>query len=632
MKLFRVTYGDEIQLLANLLSAFVVTFGASFVFFAGQSWQKRTIISLCGSLIVTLLSFCLYGVLSNAVASIWLEWTISFSLALMAVFYTVFCSQKDSAKYWKGTPVIIALLVYVALLVVAVMTNWHTVNPDGVSYLSIAQYYVDGHIAEAVNAYWSPLISWLCIPLIWLGLSPLAAFRVLTIIVAVGVIVAQYWLQRTLLRDQKATPFLRVAHWAAIGVSAITLLRFIIRGLITPDLLTILAVLLFAIAFMGYVSSKKISSKQSIVLGLVIAVGFFAKAYLLPFFVVCYGGYVAVVLVRTRKWRPVLTQGVLVAVTIGVILAPWLLALHQKYDKWMLGSSNQFNMSYVGPGSDKHPVSDKVLPPVNKYATHVWEDPTNAVYTRWSPLKSPEALQYHIFTNLPKNTNDVIGAISLWSPLLIPFILSGPVLVLWSRRPAAAWRSPLLRGLVVIGVMGVIYLAGYVAVHLVGGERYLWSVLILSIIAAAMALAYFATQFKRDNQYTAIILTGVIILTSYLAISLTPKLLAYANTTRDQDLVREMSVLRKYIKPGDRLAANTVYSWNLAYLLKAKSYGATAEKGYDDPRVGPKLRKYKVQYYLCIGKDTTCGFTDDMMVEDVATKRNGVLRIYKIKE
>src|SRR5437867_7566358 len=41
---------------------------------------------------------------------------------------------------------------------------WHSrywMNPDGISYLDLADSYAHGSWATALNAYWSPLYSWL---------------------------------------------------------------------------------------------------------------------------------------------------------------------------------------------------------------------------------------------------------------------------------------------------------------------------------------------------------------------------------------------------------------------------------------------------------------------------------------
>src|SRR5687768_6759202 len=53
-----------------------------------------------------------------------------------------------------------------------VIPGWrYQMNPDGVSYLSIASKYLAGHFGDAVNAYWSPLYSWLLAGLMGAGVE-----------------------------------------------------------------------------------------------------------------------------------------------------------------------------------------------------------------------------------------------------------------------------------------------------------------------------------------------------------------------------------------------------------------------------------------------------------------------------
>src|SRR6516162_5788630 len=46
------------------------------------------------------------------------------------------------------------------------------IEPDGVSYIEIAHAYIQHDYAHAVNAYWSPLYSWLLALVIWFGHVP----------------------------------------------------------------------------------------------------------------------------------------------------------------------------------------------------------------------------------------------------------------------------------------------------------------------------------------------------------------------------------------------------------------------------------------------------------------------------
>lgn len=53
--------------------------------------------------------------------------------------------------------------------------------PDGVNYLSIAQHYAVGRFDVAVNPYWSPLLSWALVSLLWAGVEPLLAAKLVAV-------------------------------------------------------------------------------------------------------------------------------------------------------------------------------------------------------------------------------------------------------------------------------------------------------------------------------------------------------------------------------------------------------------------------------------------------------------------
>ena len=55
----------------------------------------------------------------------------------------------------------IAWLAVIVLGFIQGWTNRQFINPDGVSYLDVADKYLQGDWTWAVNAYWSPLYSWL---------------------------------------------------------------------------------------------------------------------------------------------------------------------------------------------------------------------------------------------------------------------------------------------------------------------------------------------------------------------------------------------------------------------------------------------------------------------------------------
>ncbi|QUV78790.1 hypothetical protein [Chloracidobacterium thermophilum] len=69
------------------------------------------------------------------------------------------------------------LLAYTALGLGLLAPYQFQINPDGIAYLDIAEKYARGDVWGAVNAYWSPLISWLTAGLRLLGLPPQVAIK-----------------------------------------------------------------------------------------------------------------------------------------------------------------------------------------------------------------------------------------------------------------------------------------------------------------------------------------------------------------------------------------------------------------------------------------------------------------------
>src|SRR3954452_16849970 len=98
------------------------------------------------------------------------------------------------------------LAMWLACVLLAAGAAWltrRTMNPDGVSYLDIADAWRHGHWDRALNEYWSPLYSWLLA--LWLMLvrpSPAheyAAVHALNVVIFALALVAFAYLLEALL-------------------------------------------------------------------------------------------------------------------------------------------------------------------------------------------------------------------------------------------------------------------------------------------------------------------------------------------------------------------------------------------------------------------------------------------------
>lgn len=114
------------------------------------------------------------------------------------------------------------------------------INPDGISYIAIAQHWADGRFADAINAYWSPLFSLLMVPWLLAGVPALLAAK-LTLLLAGAALV--------------------LGGWALVGIVSThllvrvgaTLLMALLAfewslAVVTPDLITVAIFLWYLVA------------------------------------------------------------------------------------------------------------------------------------------------------------------------------------------------------------------------------------------------------------------------------------------------------------------------------------------------------------------------------------------------
>src|SRR5687767_10061499 len=63
--------------------------------------------------------------------------------------------------------------------------KYYVDSADTLQYITIAKNYSTGNFADAINSFWSPLITWLLVPFILLGIEPVFAFKILQVIIGV---------------------------------------------------------------------------------------------------------------------------------------------------------------------------------------------------------------------------------------------------------------------------------------------------------------------------------------------------------------------------------------------------------------------------------------------------------------
>ncbi|MCH8969762.1 MAG: glycosyltransferase family 39 protein, partial [Planctomycetes bacterium] len=166
-----------------------------------------------------------------------------------------------------------SLALYAALGVAFIAVARHLIGPDGIAYIRIAGYYLEGDLDLAVAFHWGPLLSWLLVPCLAIGANGILAIKVINLIAGGLVLVGVHRLRISVGLTGSLSTAVQLA--AALLVSPWV-------PYTTPDLLLAgLLTLYFAESYRACVSP---SVAAVVRVGLLGGLAGLAKPYGLPFF------------------------------------------------------------------------------------------------------------------------------------------------------------------------------------------------------------------------------------------------------------------------------------------------------------------------------------------------------------
>ena len=142
-------------------------------------------------------------------------------------------NRTDSSKYEFA----LALFIYAIAGVLLLKYYRYWINPDGISYISLAQKYLAGNFHDVINGWWGPAISWLLAPLLFLKIEPLLASKILNLIIGAQAIFIIWMFSRKFFSSAGIT---RAISFALIPV----ILSFSMSD-IAPDLLLMCLLLIY---------------------------------------------------------------------------------------------------------------------------------------------------------------------------------------------------------------------------------------------------------------------------------------------------------------------------------------------------------------------------------------------------
>ncbi|KQW06668.1 hypothetical protein ASC66_09445 [Leifsonia sp. Root4] len=514
-------------------------------------------------------------------------------------------------------------------------------NIDGISYISIAEQYAAGQFDIAVNAYWSPMISWLLAPLLASGLNGPQSFMLINALSAsIGVGVGSWYLWKRTNRH----------FWATFLFLATSVVFFSGSSFIlTPDSLVAVWVIVFLVTLSwldDILDSPEVSTRRlwacGAVLGIVGALGYFIKLFIVPLLVATLIVWFVIRLVTARKgtfWdRARSTTLVLVSsvVIAAVVCAPWVLALSLKYDEPTIGTSFSVN---INKKFDPNANSDQVTPleleaPPNEHAVSSGEDRLPPAGKSSGATISTESAdpgsadkadseisvlsraKYYVKERLAAFPHYVtkIGTIA---PFAFATLIVFALLLLFGFINYRKNRYASLAALI-----GGVYFVGYAAITSAssggGNTRYYWPVFLLTVMMVSLSVPRMWASLVSRRAGAAKLTAFVLIIALLPAAAFwqhglgrSAPFAVSAGSVGVKSLLRDGGVppieqtfaeakLSTHIPPGSKIVgSNYRTSLKFAYFLDAQIYGNAGDNfDISDRAVHELLSANNIDFYL----------------------------------
>jgi hypothetical protein len=388
-------------------------------------------------------------------------------------------------------------------------------NPDGISYLDMASQAVRGGPAGLVNGYWSPLYPGLISVAVWI-FRPTAEqefplLHMVNGVIFVGTLFSFVFLLRTWFFRKGWTPDGRQIIPLAFLMFLTATTQLVPLALITPDLCVCACV--FLVAGICRHLSRRPSARGYAALGLVLGLGYYAKAAMLPIGVLLLG--ILWIWPLTRPARRTRWLGT-AAVVFATTCLPLAVLISQRVGKVSIGETGKLNyawyVNHLEPrsqgwtdGSELHgaPVHPpRVLmehPRVLEFASPIggtyslWFDPSYwyaGVKTTLQPVQQTR----NLFENLRQcgpMASVLLGAVVLALVVLhqqrvVSIAESDVWLVLWPVAVCCLYGTVHVENRFIGGFVAVFWLAvcGYFTVKLKGRAQAAAHVLVAALFLA----------------------------------------------------------------------------------------------------------------------------------------------------
>lgn len=497
-----------------------------------------------------------------------------------------------------------AIGIYLLAGVLLLPSFRYQLNPDALSYISIAQHYHDGFWHDAVNAYWSPLYSWLLLPALFLGMDPLLGAKIINLILGAVVLCGSWWLAQVV---GLSTPFRRIFVFALVPV----ILQWAF-SVISPDLLTIALLIPFLALVLSPVFFKR--PLLCFAAGLSGGLAYLSKAYALPF--------VFAVFLMCALWqansihrspRTVLRGTIGFLAGLGALALPWIAAISSAYQRLTFGTASRFNFALIGPNSFWYPMLTLGLfAPANEHALSSWEDPSFLPQRIWSPFSSIANFTFWL-QKIVSNWGDVWDMLNGFSLLALPALGAGLYVTAQRMRREHRSYDPMMA----LFASLFIFAGGYTLVFL--ETRYIWICAMELLLGGLFAFQVGSVSYRLSKRWA---FSLAVLLSLSFALPSINWLREHRGIDREYyNAARDLPEMR-----GSHFASNEMTALYYAYYKDAKFYGLPQG---DPENIARQFRQYGIDLYFLIGSaKTPPSFVRE--ADRIDSGKIDNLRVYKV--
>lgn len=518
-----------------------------------------------------------------------------------------------------------AWLTALALGAASAWITRFTMNPDGVSYLDIGDAYWRGDWHNAINAYWSPLYSWILgffinslrptphweYPLVHAVnlLIYLAALACFECFLNIFVGQREQHERELVARQRMALPS---NSWRLLGYTLFLSSSLILTGLgpVTPDM-CVAALIYLASAFILRIRGRTASTGTYIGLGIVLGLAYLAKTAMFPLGF----AFLATALFAGGFSRRSVRNAALAMLFFLAVSVPFIAALSHAKGRLTFGDSGKINYAICVEGDDWYiPITRKLDHPVRILSevplSYEFSTPISGTYPLWYDLSYwHEGIEMHfnlhgqlaallqgmrryglIVLNTFVQLNFSLALLILFalSPSFVFFRRCGGLWPVWTPALAAL----LLYSLVVVEFRYVapffllLWLAAFSGIELPATYKFrgLVSAILAGLVITTLILVFLWLHVSREPE--AVKFSEAVTAMQHLGLRAGDQLAIVGTDPGGQDVapvarLGRMRIIAEILQPDKFWAAD---AWSREQLVSAfKGAGAKAVLAYQPP-------------------------------------------------